>query len=147
MIWKDRCRDGPGDPVVTIYAWMMRDTSLLTSTFQRRRSSVSCRPSRHSLSLPLLSYGQLTFRHVPKVRVSTGKPHRSERARRIEPCCRSALLLLVPAISALQLDQPTTQIRTQSPTTVTWTTASGDPATFDLCKSPFRLDPSWREVW
>jgi len=65
------------------------------------------------------------------------EPHGFGRGRRTEPRFLSALLLLVPAISALQLAQPTTQVRTQSPITITWTTASGDPATFDLCQSLF----------
>ena len=74
-------RAGSGDPVATIYARMMRGHSLVTSTFQRRCFSVSCRPPRHSLSLPLLSYGQLTFCHVPKVRVSPEETSRGLRGR------------------------------------------------------------------
>jgi len=43
-----------------------------------------------------------------------------------------ALLLALPVISALQLNQPTTQVYSSSPVTVTWTTVAGDPGTFDL---------------
>lgn len=43
-----------------------------------------------------------------------------------------ALSLTLPLISALQIAQPTSQVYSSSPLTVTWTVTSGDPATFDL---------------
>ncbi|KAF9786722.1 hypothetical protein BJ322DRAFT_668635 [Thelephora terrestris] len=55
----------------------------------------------------------------------------------------STLLLALPLISALTLNQPTTQVYSSSQIDVSWTVASGDPTAFDI----YLDNPSFRNTF